>query len=333
MKILKWLLLVLGAIVIGLGVLGGVGYWYWQDNTRAVCDKTNMSGCAPREIAFVVKNGEGIASVAKRLVEEGMIKNEPVFRLIYKFYPSQAQLYEGVFQVMNTMTPREIVEVLTSPPQQTTVTFLPGWRREEFAEYLDDLSLANFDKAEFLAETAGLEGQLWADTYYIFKTATAEDIVEMLTRTFEERTADLQEEARGGSRTWKEVLTIASILQRESKKGEEMKVIAGIIENRLEVGMRLQFCATAQYASGYDAKSRSWWLEPTLLDLEVASPYNTYVSAGLPPAPIAAAGRAAMEAALRPEETEYFFYLHDGEGQIHYGRNAQEHNQNKARWL
>jgi UPF0755 protein len=126
---------------------------------------------------------------------------------------------------------------------------------------------------------------------------------------------------------------VASLLQREAKNFEQMRMIADIIYSRLDDNYPLELCASAQYAVGKKPNTGNWWDPPTLEDTKITSPFNTYVTAGLPPSPICTVSLAAIEAAATPIANDYYFYLHDNEGQIHYANDYQQHQQNKNLYL
>jgi UPF0755 protein len=130
------------------------------------------------------------------------------------------------------------------------------------------------------------------------------------------------------------VITLASIIEREGQTNEDRPVIAGILMNRLEAGWPLQADATLQYALGYQSKDKTWW-KKTLYDEDkkINSPYNTYANPGLPPGPISNPGLASIQAAIYPKKTDYWYYLHDPAGGVHYAITLEEHNANIAKFL
>ncbi len=136
------------------------------------------------------------------------------------------------------------------------------------------------------------------------------------------------------NRTPHEIVTIASLIEREARHAEDRPLVASVIVNRLEIGMALNIDATVQYILGYQQNEKSWWKRNlTFADLEINSPYNTYTNPGLPPGPIANPGIAAIEAAVNPAETDYLYYLSDENGVNHYAETLEEHNQNKAKYI
>lgn len=284
---------------------------------------------------FVVARGDGMALVAKNLQDQGLIKNARAWRLLAKL-KGESGLRPGIFVLNKNMSGEEILQYLKTSPKELTITILPGWRREEIAEYLSSLRLINFSASDFTAQTATLEGQLMAETYRIFPTAETNEIINLLHRQYQKdivENTQVQTLLKNSGHSWSEILILASILQREARDEEQMRHIAGIIYRRLADNYPLQLCATAQYASGKDKQTGKWWEEPTLAETQFDSVYNTYRYQGLPPAPIAAVSLKAVKAALDPLENDYYFYLHDASGQIHYAKTLEEHNLNKEKYL
>lgn len=319
---------IIGAVAAAILLLVGIvaGYlWLVAPVTKG----------ASAAVMVTVKKGEGVAALANDLVELGVIKNALAFRVLAKL-EGETGLVPGVFEVNPTMSGSEVLQVLKTKPEELTITILPGWRREEIAEYLEGLNLSDFDGEEFLRLTEGMEGQLMAETYRIFPNETAEKIVEKLHQQYLtdlEENEEIQTLVKASGRSWQEILTVASLLQREARDEEQMRNIAAILYRRLADNYPLQLCATAQYATGKDAKTGKWWEAPTLEDTQYDSEYNTYQYKGLPPAPIASVSVAAVRAALAPAENDYYFYLHDNQGRIHYAKTLEEHDVNKAEFL
>ena len=144
----------------------------------------------------------------------------------------------------------------------------------------------------------------------------------------------MREDAKKTGLTWNEVITLASIVEREGRSDEDRPVIAGILLKRLKADWPLQADATLQYVLGYQAFEKSWWKKSlTATDKTVQSPYNTYRNPGLPPAPISNPGLASIKAVVYSKESDYWFYLHDNDGRIHYARTLEDHNSNIAAYL
>ena len=186
--------------------------------------------------------------------------------------------------------------------------------------------------AEFLRETEGLEGYLFPDTYFVSTETTAEELVRMMRENFENKIERDTIELKGI--TFEDLVIIASMVEREGAAVEDKPVVAGVLFNRLLNNWPLQVDATVQYALGYQGEEDGWWKKSvTFEDLEVDSPYNTYKNPGLPPAPICNPGLASLEAAFNPAETDYWYYVSDSEGRMHFAETIEQHNENVAKYV
>ncbi len=181
--------------------------------------------------------------------------------------------------------------------------------------------------SEFLRASESKEGYLFPDTYLFPKEASASSIVAKMVGTYNNKTKNLKNQS---GLTNKDAVILASLIERETKTNEERPMVAGIMLNRLNAGMPLQIDASVQYAVG---TAKDWWPILTLDDISTVSPYNTYKNKGLPPAPIANPGLSSLEAAFAPEDSDYWYYIHDPDGVIHYARTLAEHNSNIAKYL
>ncbi len=224
------------------------------------------------------------------------------------------------------------------------MTFLEGWRKEQYLEYVlsklpvDDETFSE----EFLTLTEDLEGYLFPDTYLVSIDISADELVEILRSNFEERYQDnvLQPAASSGL-TQEQIVILASLLERETlerETEEEMQTIAGILVKRWRSPgwptHLLQVDATVQYALGYQEDNGEWWKDTlTSADLAVDSPYNTYKIKGLPPGPIANPGVKALKAAAGYKESPYWYYLHGKDGKVYYATTLKEHSRNRELYL
>jgi UPF0755 protein len=179
-----------------------------------------------------------------------------------------------------------------------------------------------FTAADFIKAGKAYEGELFPDTYHLSPGTSAQGVVAAMRAVYKEKTVDL-----GVSR---EALIIASLVERETKSDAEKPLVAGIIKKRLESGWPLELDATMQYIRG---KSGDWWPNTTLADRKSVSPYNTYLNKGLPPTPICNPGLAALQAAVHPVASTYWFYLHDRTGKIHFAVTSEEHSTNIRTYL
>ena len=319
-----WFKFFLSLFIILVALLGTVTTWI------------NWALQAPseegKEKTFVIKEGESVPSFASRLQEEKIIKNALVFRIQLKFSGLDRKIQAGSFRLATNKQASEIAQTLTTGRLDKWVTFIEGLRKEEVAEKL----AKNFDidKEKFLA--AAPEGYLFPDKYLISVKANEEQILAVFKNNFEKRyTKDMEEKAATQGLSIKEVITAASILERESMgKGEnERAIIAGILLKRWREKWNLAADATIQYALGYSEEEKSWWRNLTEEDLNIDSSYNTRKKTGLPPGPICSPGLSSIQAVINPLETEYYFYIHDKDGNPYYARTFAEHQANIQKYL
>lgn len=288
---------------------------------------------------FVIKPGQPVIQIATNLKAANLVKNALAFRLYVAQSGIGKTIQAGDFRLSPNLSSKEIAKELTHGAIDVWITFPEGTRVEEMADIIDKkLNSAQnenyqFDKKEFIAQAT--EGHMFPDTYLIAKDATAGDIATRLQTTFDEKVdrKTLQKGAKNNL-TEDQVVTIASLLEREARSNEERPIIAGILLNRIAAGIPLQVDATVQYAKGYDSADNTWWSQVTQEDYtQVKSLYNTYLHVGLPPKPITNPGLDSIRAAAEPSDTPYMFYLHDADGKIHYAKTSAEHQKNIQKYL
>lgn len=182
-----------------------------------------------------------------------------------------------------------------------------------------------FEFLKNLPANASLEGYLFPDTYRVWKDQLPLGFVLKQLQEFNKQTDGYIAEAAKQGRTLGDVVTLASIVEKEGRTLDEKKIIAGIFLNRLKLGMRLQSDATVNYVTNA-GRAR-----PSLADLEVNSLYNTYKHDGLPPGPICNPGKDSLEAALHPTSSDYYYYLHDDSGKVYYAKTIEEHKANRIK--
>lgn len=294
-------------------------------------------------LTFEVAPGQTASQIADRLVAQGALQpaDEALFLNYLHFYGLDLQLEAGRFQLSRQLTIPQLAAALTQAGSpDITLTFLEGWRLEEFVAYLEATRPGNMDPLAFqalvqrqtpfdltpytfLASTindpnlTSLEGFLFPDTYRVPLEADAAYVVDLLLRTFDARVTPAMRQAYGAQGlTLRQAVTVASIVEREAVLADEQSTIASVYLNRLNLGMKLDADPTVQYAVGFDAQQGKWWKTPlTLEDLQLDSPYNTYRQPGLPPGPIANPGLGALQAVAYPAQTAYLFFVADCSGQ------------------
>ena len=325
MAVIKKILITL--FTVGLLVLLGVAGWLYLQLQAVATDTVESQ-------RFVVKKGSSVASIAEDLEAANLIKSALIFKGYARYVQLDRQLQAGSYQLSPSMAVSEITQTLTEGSEDIWITLLEGWRREEVAEYLAAQDLTEFSAEEFLEISADSEGMLFPDTYLIPKESTATAIFDLLTRTFEAKiVTGLGEEIAASALSLDEIVTLASLIEREAQTENDMRHVASILYNRMEVGMPLQVDATLQYVSGYNAQAKDWWAPPSIVVKRQDSPFNTYMRTGLPAHAIANPGLRAIKAALNPLETDDLFYLHAPTGEMYYSEDLDTHNAYVDRYL
>jgi len=286
-------------------------------------------------VSFTIEAGQSVEEIARNLGREGLIRSAALFQLYTVLSGLSSKLQAGEYQIPQNLNLKEVAELLQHGTFEEKITFLEGWRREEMAEYINQKFKAKSQKlnaVEFLKETEGLEGYLFPDTYFVSRETTAEELVKMMRENFENRIKRNELELKGIS--FDEAVIIASIVEREVKYAEDRPIVAGILIKRYLNGWPLQADATIQYALGYQPDQKTWWKKDlTEEDLKIDSPYNTYKNPGLPPTPICNPGLDSLQAVFKPRETDYWYYVSDSEGRMHFSVTNDEHNEKARKYV
>jgi len=277
------------------------------------------------EQPFTIGTGENVNSIANGLQIVGLIRDAESFRAYLVYSGLDTSIQAGDYQLSAAMSAIDIArELQDATPEEVTFVILPGWRMEEIAASLATSGLSITSEEflrvaaaqsppqgfDFLAEANTAEGFLFPDSYIFHREISAYDLVNELVRNFGLR---LSPDVRNGFEkqglTIYQAVTLASLVEREAVRDEEKPLIASVFLNRLKIGMKLDSDPTVQYAIGYDPVTRTWWRNPlSLEDLQFNSPYNTYIHAGFPPAPIANPSLSALHSVAFPAETSYYFF-------------------------
>ena len=293
---------------------------------------------------FVIARGETAGEIAHQLESEGIVRSALAFEFVLYENGKENVLQSGTYQVSPGLTPRDLAQLFEKAPgDQVVLRLIEGWRLTETATAVEK-AFPKISKDAFIAAAvvgdrkngilsgldpkAPLEGFLFPDTYFLSPDATAPQIVDTLLREFEQRAgATLRTAAAARKVDIYDLVKLASIVEREAKDPAESPIIAGVYQNRLNIGMKLDADPTIQYAKGD-------WGELTLADLELDSPYNTYRNPGLPPTPISNPGQAALEAAAKPATHDYFYFVAkgDGTGDHAFAKTLQEQEANRVKY-
>ena len=314
-------------IVFLLTILVFLGMYFVYTEGSLPVDKNNTGSTI-----FVIKKGEGLNSIIKRLATEDLIRNKLVFFAIALQKGIEKRVQAGDFKLSKKMSATDIAEAITHGTLDEWVTIVEGLRKEEIAQKLAETF--TFSEISFIEQSK--EGELFPDTYLIPKTATMDAIIQMMKLNYQKKMAEARKERPFEKRSDREILILASLIEREAKFSDDRRLVASIILKRAQSNdMKLQLDATIQYALGYQRKEKTWWKrELTIDDLKVDSTYNTYERKGLPPAPICNPGLDSIKAALAADpNTPYWYYINDKKGRIHVAKTLEEHNKNIQEYI
>lgn len=294
--------------------------------------------------SVTVPQGAGTKTIASLLKENDIIKNERVFRVLAKIDKYEGRLQAGNFSLSPSMSMHEILDALLAAKGDTVRFTVPeGLDLARTAETLakqglididvfwDEVENGDFDYwfiDKLPKNSQRLEGFLFPETYEIFVNSSEHAIIDKMLGQFdkvftEEHITRMNELGKDIN----EVIILASIIEREALVSEDRPIISGVFQNRLDINMALQSCATVQYILGE--------VKPVLstADTQIESPYNTYIYTGLPPGPISSPGKESIDAALWPVETDYLFFLAKGDGSHVFSRTYDEHLKYKAQYI
>ncbi len=302
---------------------------------------------AANPVDFQIEVGDSVDLIAARLEREGLIRDAAAFRLYLIYAGLDTSVQAGQYRLSPALNAVQIARALQdATPTEVSFSILPGWRAEEIAAALPTSGL-KVTGDEFLAlvrdpstvtlpdgwpELTSLEGFLYPDVYRLKRDITAQEMVEIFLKRFDEKvTPDLRQALESEGYDLLQAVTLASMVQREAVVADEQPMIASVFLNRIESGMKLDSDPTVQYALGYDEAKKTWWKNPlSLNDLQTDSAYNTYNQPGLPPGPICNPTLSALEAVAHPARTPYYYFRArcDGSGRHAFARTFEEHQQN-----
>jgi UPF0755 protein len=317
---------------IALAVLTAAGFfWYAIEGDRAL-------PAASRDV--VIPAGTTFGGVLQILRRDGVIAHALPLRLLARMRGDETKVRAGEYRFAPHQTAAQVLDALVTQGAQVArwVTFPEGFTDAQIAQRLQDAGIGDartfaraFAAGSIVvdgARTTSLEGFLFPDTYLVPLGASPQQVEAELEAAFVKALpAGAARRARALHMTVPQVVTVASLVEREAKLDKDRPMIAGVIYNRLRLNMPLQVDATIEYALPQHATALS------RADLQIQSPYNTYLHAGLPPTPIANPGRASLEAAFYPAATNALYYVYCGGGGHVFARTLAEHEANVARCL
>lgn len=336
-------LLVILLILIVLGGIGGLLYFQRAYHTYLVTPADSESSA---RVNFTVEKGQTGKTIAENLATLELIPSEWAFYKYIKDEEIAPKIEAGKFVLKKSYTIPEIAEFLTkSRSDEIVVTIREGLTVQQVDAYLSENNILpetsfiecakNCTPTERLSildskpADQNYEGYLFPDTYFVDpETVTPQGLFNRMLGNFEKKLdSELRSQIAQRGYSIHQIVTMASLIEKESRNDDEKAIISGILWKRLEEGITLGVDATVRFALNK-------WTEPlTVDDLDIDSPYNTRRFGGLPPGPISNFSVSSLRAAVNPEASEYYYYLHDPSGRIHYGKTNAEHNENKERYL
>jgi UPF0755 protein len=324
-------------IAILLAVVAAGALWWVR--TRLVAP---YRGFAETEVFVDLPQGAGVGRIASDLAAAGVVSDPVTFRIAARLSGNDRRLQAGEYRFADPASPFDIVDRLARGDVYShPLTFPEGLTIKEMAVLFERAGLgtaADFERAgangsvvaELDPEARTLEGYLFPDTYALSRKAGADGTVAAMVERFQSAFGtDLRAEASAQKLSLREVVTLASLIEKETAAPAERPIVAAVYRNRLKLGMPLQCDPTVIYAL---MESRRWRGNLTRQDLLLNSPYNTYKHAGLPPGPIASPGLQSIQAAVRPADVPYLYFVSRNDGTHVFATTLGEHNQNVQRW-
>jgi UPF0755 protein len=317
-------------LVLGLLAAGAGGYRLWT--------RMHQPFQAFESEQFLeIPQGAGSRAIARRLVEAGVVADEWTFRAAVRWSGRGQVLQAGEYRFAEAASPLDVVDRLARGDVYTIgITFPEGLTIGEMADVFEARGLGTARSFREAARDAtpiaaldpaarDLEGYLFPDTYPVSRRVDAASLVAAMVERFKTVYAELTKDRQRPALTVRQIVTLASLVEKETARAEERPIVAAVYRNRLAIGMGMQADPTVIYAlrqrGTYSGNIRR-------VDLTIDSPYNTYRYRGLPPGPIAAPGKAALDAALAPADSKYLFFVSRNDGSHVFAETLREHNAN-----
>ncbi|MBD3307956.1 endolytic transglycosylase MltG [candidate division KSB3 bacterium] len=314
-------------VVIG-GCLGVISY-------GAVCVHAFLTvppNATATERIIVIDSGTPLRRIAEILHDASVISDKNLFMILARFYREGKSIKAGEYRLTTSMLPVDVLEILQEGKIFfRTATIPEGYTATQIAELLDELGFVDKDvflrlafdsalAAELGIEAESLEGYLFPNTYYIHRGMTAEELIRTMIQEFwKVMTPDLQQEGAQKGFTVHEIVTLASIIEKEVRVDQERALISAVYNNRLNIKMKLDSDPTVIYGlENFDGNL-------TRADLKKDTPYNTYRNRGLPPGPIANPGKGSLLAALRPADVKYLYFVARNDGTHQFSTTYKQH--------
>ena len=332
-------------IVLVLIVAGGFfGFKAW---VAGIAKPYNPA--ATETVALTVPEGASTTKICNLLEENGIIGSASAYKLWFKLNDFDGKLQAGDYILSASMSGEEIAELMqnghstvhnfTIPEGYSvlqTAYVLSEKYLVDYSTFLDEVQNGSFDydfinDIDYNGQGYRFEGFLFPETYNIYDNASPHDYIDRMLKQFDvvwNSNPDYKTRASELGLSLRDVITIASIIEREAKIDSDRPLVSSVIYNRLDINMKLQMCSTVQYILGEPKETL------TYKDIAIDDPYNTYLYAGLPPGPICSPGKASIEAALYPADTDYIYFVVSEklDGSHNFSSNSADFERDKARY-
>lgn len=286
-------------------------------------------------LVFEITPGQTVSQVAQHLKDKKVIKSRTWFKIMARLSSSERDLKAGKYDLRTNMPSESVLNCIKSSSclHLTKLTTLEGWRSEEIAEMLAANNITNPQAFLDIVRKRELEGKLFPSTYYFAENTPAWAVVDAMINQYNKRIKPLLKEYKGPL-SEKEILTVASIVEREAIYHDERPKIAAVYLNRVKIGKRLEADPTVQYALGFNFRENRYWKKGlTYKDLRDPSPYNTYRYNGLPPGPIANPSYESVQAVISPEPNfEAIYFVADNTGRHDFSNTYSQHIMKKNKY-
>lgn len=315
-----------------------VGVLLMKVHYTTTIEKSNSDN--PEKVTIEIEIGESLPSIINNLIEAGVLneKWKTYFEIYVRLNDLAPKIQAGIYNIPQNLNIKELAStILSSKDQEIWITIREGLRKDEIANIFENefnkVNNTNFSSEEFLKLTTDtsyistlefpytltdLEGYLFPDKYLFTETTSTKDVITTMITNFKKKA--------GATNTHEDII-IASMVEREGYTSEDRPMIADIIKRRYQEGWLLQIDATLLYPK------KDWKAVITQADKENDNPYNTYKKQGYPPTPICNPGSSSIEATKKPKSNDYYYYIHDATGQVHFAKTLEEHNRNVQTYL
>ena len=314
----KALMITIAVIVFIFIVINAILLWPVDYNAPLELHNFNMQ--------IVIKRGASFRDITSELKKSGLIKSSiPLWRLTQK-EGTRRQLKPGIYSIESGITLQQLHDKLIKGAP-VKITIPPGYRAEQVQKKLEDAKVLHFGGGYIKPDYKSVEGYFWPETYYFVPGDNPERAAVNILTAFNVNTYDLKKEKFPSGLNWEQIITLASMIEKETGLDSEKALISSVYHNRLKKNMVMNCDATVRYGL------KKWSEDLTLADLRSDDPYNSYKHKGLPPTPICSPGLASIKAAIHPAQSDFLFYCAKDDKSHVFAKTYKEHQANVEKYL